>query len=112
MKRHSVLLLILALFVATACGDDAAIVGPIDEDSGVHHPDGSTANVCGDGVAAGSELCDGLDLNGETCTSATHGVMTGGSLSCRTDCTFNVALCTGEDSGIDEDGGGLGGTGG
>jgi hypothetical protein len=110
VKRTSIFWLIPALLLVASCGDDAGGTPPGD-DGGNLPPDGSV-DRCGNGVAEGDELCDGIDLNGETCNSATHGVMIGGRLSCRVDCTFNVAECTGEDSGMEDEDGGLGGTGG
>lgn len=112
MKLHRALWLAAAVAIAASCGDDGSS-SDAGEDGGNLQPDGSTSQPeCGNDVAEGGELCDGRDLNGETCTSATHGVMTGGRLSCGAKCTFDVTQCTGEDSGIDEDDGGLGGTGG
>ncbi len=50
---------------------------------------------CGNGLREGSEVCDGTDLNGQTCDSRGCS-LSGGFLSCRIDCTaFNVANCIG-----------------
>ncbi len=46
--------------------------------------------VCGNGNQEGSEQCDGLDLNAQSCQ--TQG-FPGGSLSCNGDCTFNTSGC-------------------
>ena len=61
-------------------------------------PDGPPAPaVCGDGVRQQGEACDGEDLAGQTCTD--HGHLAG-VLSCKSDCTFDTALCfTGDDCG-------------
>lgn len=42
-------------------------------------------NVCGDGVARGSEACDGEDLRGQTCAL--------GSLACTATCEFDFSDC-------------------
>jgi hypothetical protein len=52
------------------------------------------AEHCGDGIlrAASSEECDGLDLDGETCTSQSQGT---GDLACDSACEFDYAGCSG-----------------
>lgn len=51
----------------------------------------SATAVCGNNVKESGEDCDGSDLNGATCVSRGY---TGGSLSCNSNCTFNVSSCT------------------
>jgi uncharacterized protein (TIGR03382 family) len=46
--------------------------------------------VCGDGNVDAGEECDGLNLNGETCSSQGFD---GGSLSCSS-CSFDTSSCT------------------
>jgi len=46
--------------------------------------------VCGNGQAETDELCDGLDLAGETCETLNLG---GGELSCDGLCAFDVSAC-------------------
>jgi hypothetical protein len=46
---------------------------------------------CGDGVAAGLEACDGVDLRGQSCKSL--GLL-GGTLACGKDCRFDYGLCS------------------
>ncbi len=53
--------------------------------------------VCGDGVAAVYEACDGADLAGESCQNVGF---TGGNLFCHTDCTFDFSECTGDLCGL------------
>ena len=49
----------------------------------------TTPNVCGDGVIAGGEQCEGNNLAGESCASLGY---SSGTLRC-SGCTFNVSSC-------------------
>jgi len=50
--------------------------------------------VCGDGAIVAPELCDGANLNGQTCV--TQGFAGGGVLACQAGCNaFNTAGCIG-----------------
>ncbi|MHC4443470.1 MAG: LamG-like jellyroll fold domain-containing protein, partial [Planctomycetota bacterium] len=50
--------------------------------------------VCGNGVVEGTEVCDGSDLAGETCTSQMGSVYTG-TLACNPGCDgFDTSGCT------------------
>jgi len=51
-----------------------------------------TANICGDGNAAGTEECDGADLNGAACSDIG---CTSGTPTCLTDCTLDYSACGG-----------------
>ena len=52
----------------------------------------TTDPICGDdAVNQASELCDGDDLNGETCVSQGFG---GGTLGCNASCGFDTSACT------------------
>lgn len=66
------------------CGtDETALSCPVDCGDG----------ICGNGVVEGDadEVCDGSDLDGQTCTSLSY---LGGTLACGPDCTdFNDADC-------------------
>lgn len=112
MKRITWLFGILSIAAAcslASCGKDKKPAVDAGSDGGA-----SDAGVCGNNKVEGTELCDGTDLHGETCTSATMGVKTSGKLSCTLQCVFNVSKCTGDvkkDAGNEEDAGG-GGTGG
>jgi len=48
---------------------------------------------CGNGTIENPELCDGVDLDGQTCTSIGF---TGGTLACNTDCTLDTSNCSGQ----------------
>jgi len=64
---------------------------------------------CGDGAISGGEVCDGINLNGNSCLTVS-GNFIGGTLSCSLDCqTFDTLGCTQPDcTDIDGDGYGIG----
>jgi hypothetical protein len=51
---------------------------------------GSGAAICGNGIVEGTEQCDGLNLNGQTCLSL--GWFNDGTLNCSS-CNFNYTEC-------------------
>lgn len=63
-----------------------------------------TVPGCGDGVIQTGEECDGSKLNGQTCVSRGF---TGGTLACKSDCTFDTSQCTSAPSGGGGGGGGV-----
>ena len=52
---------------------------------------GTVVDVCGDGVATGSEACDNSDLNGGSCSSLGF---VSGALSCGSDCSLDTTGCS------------------
>jgi formylglycine-generating enzyme required for sulfatase activity len=48
---------------------------------------------CGDGIKNNGEACDGTDLGGATCASATGDANASGSLSCTPGCKFDLSSC-------------------
>ena len=52
----------------------------------------NSAAVCGDGRVELGEACDGVNLQDLTCSDLGF---TGGTLACRSDCTFDLSGCTG-----------------
>jgi hypothetical protein len=60
--------------------------------------------VCGDSIIEGSEECDGLELNNQTCE--TQG-FDEGSLSCNLDCSFDKSDCVIEEDNNAVSGGNL-----
>ncbi|MBU1069249.1 hypothetical protein KJ975_06730 [Myxococcota bacterium] len=48
------------------------------------------SGICGDGMIVSDEDCEGLDVNGQDCTSIGLGY---GSLTCTANCTFNPTHC-------------------
>jgi subtilisin-like proprotein convertase family protein len=101
------LLGLLLTAVSSGCDDPSAAPGPNDStdpsdpsdpsdpdepspDGGVP-PDDAPTSVCGDGVVEGEEVCDGDDLDGETCLSLGYA---GGTLRCSSHCGgFRVRGC-------------------
>lgn len=65
-------------------GSSSAIFG-----SGGKSPTGST---CGNGRIEPGEICDGTNLGGATCASATMGIRQGGPLGCNNTCTAFVTI--------------------
>lgn len=58
---------------------------------------GAVAMFCGNNKKEGTELCDGTDLDGKKCEDITVDGKTftrGGTLACKSDCTWNVEGCT------------------
>jgi hypothetical protein len=135
-RSCSIAVLILGGLVAAACGgrtgtslgDDRfgegnEIVGdgdPIEPEGAPGSNGGSTdrpgpnGRRCGNGRVEGGELCDGSNLNGETCNSATMGARPAGSLRCTSGCSFDISSCRssggigGGGAGGFNDGGGTG----
>lgn len=57
-------------------------------------PNDCPANTCGNQIIEGSEVCDGSNLNGQTCSTIPGGY-NGGTLSCNSTCTgFVTSACT------------------
>ncbi|HET6337432.1 MAG TPA: hypothetical protein VFG30_29610 [Polyangiales bacterium] len=109
MKRSFAYLFAVAITViaTSSCGDDET-----PADAG---PDSGKASTCGNGKVEGAELCDGDNLNHETCATVGDGIYSKGTLLCSKKCVFDISMCFGEDSGMsdmDDGGGGGGGTGG
>ena len=72
-----------------------AAVAACSKSSGGHPADargGDAGQRCGDGVKSAGEQCDGADLGGATCGSATAAGWVG-VLSCTSTCELNVAGC-------------------
>ena len=60
--------------------------------SGAGSSSGSSGGpVCGDGIAEGDEVCDGMDLRGKTCMVVGS---PGGTLGCH-DCLYDASECEG-----------------
>jgi len=50
--------------------------------------------ICGNGIIEDNEQCDGTNLNGKSCSSyATVSPFKSGSLTCRSDCAYDVSQC-------------------
>lgn len=74
--------------------DGASGAGVSDGGSGAGVSDGGAGGggpgVCGDGIKASSEECDGVDLGGQSCT--TFGFSNGAGLTCVA-CSFDTSGC-------------------
>lgn len=104
------------MFVTTACTVAACGNGVVDsgeacDDHNTGAGDGCSATctveagftcsgapsncnpTCGDGMRVGTEVCDGTNLNGQTCV--TQGFASGGTLTCNGTCTgFVTTACS------------------
>ena len=69
-------------------GDLACLSSCNLDTSGCHN----NPPVCGNDVIENQEICDGVDLGGETCVSLGMG-FTGGVLACNSGCMFNTTGC-------------------
>jgi hypothetical protein len=103
--KHSVAAL-FAIAIFAACSDDTTTPAT---DGG---PDGST-NLCGNKKVDTGEDCDGTVLGkSKTCSDATMGKMTSGTLGCTSKCKIDITKCTGGGGTGGGGGGGTSGTGG
>ena len=82
--------------------DDTTTTGDDDDDSSTTAGEESTSDtgdMCGNDMVDGAEVCDGTDLDGETCV--TQG-FDGGTLACADDCnSFDTTACTMDSCGND-----------
>jgi hypothetical protein len=65
----------------------------------VLHLTATGAPGCGNGIVDGKDLCDGGDLNGQTCFSASFGALPSGTLKCTPTCAFDLSGCSGAGEG-------------
>lgn len=89
-----------SVIVIVACGGEVATGdarGQADASSKVDRDGGggsiSPSTRCGNGIADPGEDCDGDDLNGNNCRSATATATSEGELRCRSDCIFDTTSC-------------------
>ena len=71
----------LILVAVAACSSD---------DEGTPPP----AKTCPNGKIDTGEVCDGTQLGGKTCDTATSGAKPTGTLKCTATCTFDTSGCT------------------
>jgi len=127
LTKWCVALTASALIATNACSGDTTTSGPFRESGagvggasqgtgGASPAMGGTGTqapqaICGDGRLDPGEMCDGSDLAGNTCATATMGGLAAGELRCTTSCAFDVSGCS--TSGAGGSGtGGASGTGG
>ncbi|HLD02665.1 MAG TPA: hypothetical protein VJC07_03135 [Candidatus Nanoarchaeia archaeon] len=95
----------------SACNDnvdndgDGATDYPAD--AGCANNQDNDETNCGDGAVSGSEVCDGTNLNGQTCVTQGFG---GGALSCGATCSSFVTTSCWTNTCSDTDGGTVQGT--
>ncbi|SVD82925.1 uncharacterized protein METZ01_LOCUS435779, partial [marine metagenome] len=78
VSKLSVLTLACAL-IASGCGEKEPGTADLD------------VAVCGDGQVSGKEVCDGIEVAGETCVSQGFGE---GTLGCSADCmSYDATAC-------------------
>jgi len=70
-----------------SAGFGTPCTGGICDGSGACSP---TLSICGDNIVSGAELCDGVDLNGQSCASLGF---SSGTLACGPGCTFDTSGC-------------------
>lgn len=107
-KKPRSLAYVLVLAVG---GLAAAACGASEEEPFRTSYNGSTdgGGRCGDGVINFDEVCDGPDLGGETCATATLNARPVGQVRCSPFCTLDLSGCKGSQN---SGGGGSGGGGG
>ena len=73
-QKLGVIALLSSIFAITGCADDI------------------TQELCGNGIIDAGENCDGLDLNGQTCSTVNSALM-GTGLKCNATCQFDTSGC-------------------
>ena len=71
----------------SACRDQGWVVDASCNDQCEIEASEEQCQLCGDGIASGTEECDGNDVRDATCPSGS------GSVRCTDDCTFDYDLC-------------------
>ncbi|MBN2722890.1 MAG: SBBP repeat-containing protein [Deltaproteobacteria bacterium] len=75
--------IVLFMFFISGCSFNSGVPSGIFDDFD---------EICGNGKVEGSEICDGSDLNGNSCYILGY---ESGDLGCWKNCTFNTSRCTG-----------------
>lgn len=76
----------VVLSLAVGCGSSSSSPPPGKVNA--------VSTTCGNGTVESGEDCDGANLNGQTCESATLGAFTLGTLKCSPTCQFDMSGCT------------------
>ncbi len=81
MLRKAAPTIVMALFLAVSCGRSSFLPPP---------PDAQVQPTCGNGTLDPGEICDGVQLAGQSCRSLGFAA---GELACTERCTFDVSQC-------------------
>jgi hypothetical protein len=84
-KIHTIAIAIVTLISIIGCDDTAD-----EENNSFNNENNNQHDVCGNGVIADAEQCDGANLDGTTCEDL--GFDGGGKLGC-SNCAFDVTAC-------------------
>lgn len=76
------------------CHPDNCIFVPNPDQLDTNNNSIGDACECGNGIINSGEECDGLNLNGESCSSVTSGRMTVGNLKCSAYCLIDATGCS------------------
>ncbi|MCI5051335.1 MAG: hypothetical protein MRY57_03430 [Candidatus Pacebacteria bacterium] len=89
----TIALILFGISAFAVSGVFAQMIGATEVDGNSDIQVTARVQGCGDGVAQTGlgEQCDGTDLNGQDCSDLGF---TGGTLSCRPSCIFDVTSCT------------------
>src|SRR4029079_3954689 len=80
--------------VSMAAGQQVLVIVEGSGDYSLNVVDTAVA-ACGNGFVDHNEMCDGPDLGGQTCASATLGALPAGTLGCTAKCGLDLTQCTG-----------------
>ena len=95
MKTLMICIFSTLLFTAVACDDDSSSnnnTNNVNNANNVNNVNNVNNGTCGNDLVDGTEVCDGADLDGETCLTKGY---TGGTLACADTClSFITSGCT------------------
>lgn len=96
MRVPHLIVTFLVIQAAVFCGS------PLSVDAQSVTVTATAQTLCGDGIVQSPEQCDGVNLDGATCSSLGY---SGGTLSCASNCVFVTNQCTNASGGGNGGGG-------